>query len=148
MLLLSLNQKNNNNNIMVTQSLYSPAFSEISSYEVRDSPRSCLWSEERSCHCWLCPWTEPQLSVVLACCCFQATLRSYSHSIPSPVLQSASLRGICSRVRKLVPEIGRSTPGSHLFIEPIRIIKKSGDETGSGHRGNKKIAGWWGVRSS
>lgn len=106
------------------------------------SPRFCLWSEEHSCHCWLSPCPAPQLSAVLACCCFQATLRRYSHSIPStshrPVLRSSPLRVIRCPIHRRFSGKGDGAPGLLSLISPILIIKRSGDGTGLGHRGNRK----------
>lgn len=134
----------------------------------KPSPRCCLWRMERSCCCRLSPWSEPQLSAVLACCCFQATLPCYSHSIPRapglPVLRSASPCVICCPIHKLLFKKkkkiinflfrggkGEAAAAGTLALisrgeKKIKILKKSTkrssgvDGTGSGHRGNSKTA--------
>lgn len=104
--------------------------------EVRNSPHSCLWSEECSCHCLRFPSPEPQLSVVLACCCFQATFSCYSRSILRAFLSS----NLCPCVGSAVPSTDRrgSVPRLLLFVGSIRIINSKG--MGSGHRRNRMTA--------
>lgn len=122
--------------------------------QLPSSPRSCLWSEKRSCHCWLSPWPEPQLSVVWACCCFQATLRCYSHNIPStpllPVLRSAFLCGMrcpihklffrerrrCSGIALLFQSKSRSSTGAEMEWDQVTVATR------------RQLRRWSGVRSS
>ncbi|KAG7221909.1 hypothetical protein INR49_016935, partial [Caranx melampygus] len=74
----------------------------------------------------------------------QATLGRYSHSISSsprlPVLRSSLLCVICCPINRLFSGKGDNTLELLSSISPIRIIKRSRDGTGSGHRGNRKTA--------
>lgn len=109
---------------------------------MRNSPRFCLWSEERSCRCLPSPWPEPQLSVVLACCCYQATLWCYSHSILTvlPVPRITSPCVIRCPIHDLLSVMGDNALELLSLFSPVWIIKWSGDETGSSHRGNGRTA--------
>lgn len=100
---------------------------------VRISPRSFLWSERRSFRCRPSLSPGPQLSAVLACCCFQATLRCYSRSVPSiPITDRLPAPGPEAAVWR------KPDAGSRIALpyRPNPDHRRDGDKTGSGHRGN------------
>lgn len=107
------------------------------------SPLFCLWYEARSCLYLL---LEPQLSVVPACCCFQATLLSYSHSIPIP----PPLPVPCPICRLLIREMRRHfrtplpyPPRSRSFKATERKKEGMGVTVATTRR---QLQRWWGVR--